>query len=155
MPVHFKRIAYAAAVFTVILPIGILLSWADNLPSLPRFPSDFQTIKPNTALGILLCGLALWVQIHEPVTFARRRVAQTCAALASILAVATLVEYLFSVPLSLNPVRFSPMQVEADASIWDMSPPTAFALLQFGPVEKAHNILLGKPVADHKAAFFT
>jgi PAS domain S-box-containing protein len=132
VPVHFQRIAYAAAVFTVILPIGILLSWAESLTSLPRFPSDFHTIKPNTALGILLCGFALWVQIPEPVTFVRRRVAQFCAALACILAAGTLLEYLFSVPLGLNPIHLSRMDVEADASLWHMAPPTAFALLMLG-----------------------
>ena len=85
VPSHFRRIAYTAAVFTIVLPIGILLSWLESPTSLPGLPSDFHTIKPNTALATLLCGLALLLQIQEPMAPLRRRLAQICATLACLI----------------------------------------------------------------------
>ncbi len=129
---HFRRIAYGAAVFTIVLPIGILLSWIDDPAWLSSLPSSFHTIKPNTALGMLLCGMALWLQIREPLTILRRRMAQACGIIVCLLAAATLFEYLFSVDFGIDRWSLSVPDVTPDPHPWRMAPPTSLAILLFG-----------------------
>ena len=132
VPSHFRRIAYTAAVFTIVLPIGILLSWLESPTSLPGLPSDFHTIKPNTALATLLCGLALLLQIQEPMAPLRRRLAQICATLACLIAGGTLLVYFFLVLTGVHPLQLSRLDIEVVSSPWQMAPPTAFAILMLG-----------------------
>lgn len=129
---HFQRIAYGAALFSVVLPLGILLSWANGPALLPGLPSSFRTITPNTAAGTLLCGLALLLQIRAPLSIVRRRVARVCAAIACLLAMATFSEYLFSFDLGIDRWSLLLRGEEADPYPWRMALPTAVALLMLG-----------------------
>ncbi len=129
---HFRRLAYFAAVFTIVLPVGILLSWMDDSALLSSLPSSFHTIKPNTAVGLLLCGTALLLQIHQPLTWLRRRTARICGLIACLLAAATLCEYLFSIDLGIDSWSLFAPDVTDDPHPWRMAPPTAFAILMLG-----------------------
>lgn len=129
---HFQRIAYAAAIFTIVLPLGILLSWANGIPLLSELPSSLHTIKPNTAVATLLCGMALLLQIHAPLSPIRRHIATLCAGIACFLAIATLSEYLLSIDLGIDRWSLSVPDAEPDPQPWRMAPHTAVALLMLG-----------------------
>lgn len=127
-----QQVAKSAAALTVVLPIVVLLCWTYDSTLLSALHSSFSSIKPDSAMGILLCGLALWLQIETPLTTVRRRVAQACGALACLLAAATLTEYLFALDLGINRWFFTVSEVAADSSPGRMAPPTAFAVLMLG-----------------------
>jgi PAS domain S-box-containing protein len=83
-------------------------------------------------LGLLLCGIALWLQIHEPLTLVRRRMARACGLIACLSAMVTISEYLFTMDLGIDrrllPLRDVLQQPQADHIVL----PTAFALLALG-----------------------
>ncbi len=128
---QFHRLAYSAAIFTILLPVGILLSWLNDPGLMPAIPTSFYRIQPNTVIGTLLCGLALWLRIRPGPSGARHRVAQVMALGVCLLAVATLFEYLFSIELGID--RWGPpFQNGGGPHPYRMAPPTAFSLLLFG-----------------------
>ncbi|MBA2485473.1 MAG: PAS domain S-box protein [Nitrospira sp.] len=128
----FQRTAYAAAVFTVVWSLAIFLRRTGDSAPFSIFPAAFQTIHPNAALGMLLCGTALWLQICEPLTDLRRRLARVCGTAACLLAVATLGEYLFSVDLGMDRWSLFVPDMTAESGSRRLAPPTAIAILMLG-----------------------
>jgi PAS domain S-box-containing protein len=129
---HFQRLAYAAAGLAILLPLGLLLGWTIDPALLFRLPASFHSATPNMAVGALLCGVALLLQIQAPLSERRRRAAQMAATITCLLALATLLEYLFSIDLGIDRWGFTRPDEEAVLHPWRMAPPTAVALLSLG-----------------------
>ena len=95
-----RRMTLASSVCGVLAAgIGFfgLLSWATGIVFLRRVVGDHSEIKPNTALGLLMCGLALCA-LHSRSLGERTRkwTARGLAAASMLVIAATLAEFLFS-----------------------------------------------------------
>ena len=124
--------ARSAALPVIFLPIVIVLFWTFNISLLSDLHSSFDAITPTTALGLLLCGLALWLQINEPVTVVRRRLAQACGFIACLSAAVALTEYLLSIDFGIDRWLLSMRVIAPEPHPGLMVPPIAFAILMLG-----------------------
>src|SRR2546421_6643571 len=102
VPVHSRLIStlglvpVAASLMTLLLACFSLIGWLFNLALLRSVFSGWPNMVPNTALGLIITGGALWL-LHNalPSEQWKRRVAQIGAALVVLLALLTLGEHLF------------------------------------------------------------
>lgn len=129
------------------MPAGILLVWFVDPAGRLGINASLLILKASTAVGTLLCGFSLLLQIRMPLTLLRRRVAQGCALIACLLAIATAIEYLFSIGLGFDRWSFAP--AAADPYPWRMAPASTVALLMLG-LSLLH--LNSAPVRRHDAA---
>lgn len=127
-----QRIARSAALLAIILPIVVFLFWAFDIRLLADLHSSFDAITPITAWGLLLCGIALWLQINEPLTAVRRRIAQACGVVACLSAAATLAEYLFTIDLGISHWLLPMRDIAQELQPGHIIPPTASAILILG-----------------------
>jgi len=82
----------AAAVF--MCGFAALMGWAFDVAVLTTMALGTATMKPNTAIGFMLCALSLWCLSGASLLSAqRRRVGQVSAAVALILALLTMTGY--------------------------------------------------------------
>src|ERR1041385_352838 len=98
---HDSRLPWNARRGTAVASLAVLLfgclglaGWVLQAPSWPSALERLPLLAPNTAVCFILTGLALWLQRTEEPGTARRRVAQGCAALAVVLGLLTVIEYL-------------------------------------------------------------
>lgn len=119
----FARKLGAAAIVAALL---VLAGWAFDIQILKSVIPGASSMKANTALGFLLCGLGLWLLTTPPAAArTHTRLAAIYAGLVALLGMATLAQYLFSVNLGIDTL------LVADANP-RMAPATAFAFTLLG-----------------------
>ncbi|WP_005224244.1 response regulator [Marichromatium purpuratum] len=85
-------VARAAALLVVVLGATAVLGWLPHPPGAPALPAPAETMRPGTALGVLLCGLALWAAADG-----RQRTPSTSAVLVGLVGVLTLLGHALGV----------------------------------------------------------
>jgi PAS domain S-box-containing protein len=106
-PPSSERAQRAIGLFTAIVGLLVLSSWALGLRLLRSFREQWASMKPDTALGFVLIGLSLWA---HGVQARRRTFSRACAVGAAALATVAVGEYLVDNPIGIN--RF----------FWELSP---------------------------------
>lgn len=103
-----RRFAAVAAVITALAGALALAGWALNLGLLKSLVAGPPTIKPLTALGLLLAGTALWL-LGEPAATGQRRqegwqrrLGLICAGAVAVLGGLTLLESLPGIDPGIN-----------------------------------------------------
>ncbi len=102
----YRTIARLGAVVLVLLGAVVLLGWVWNIGFLTTVLPGRITMKPNTAIGFLFLGVALFLLTRSEKT---RRAQLWCAAPAIVVILAgllTLFEYLFHVDLRIDQLLF-------------------------------------------------
>jgi len=92
----------------VVMAIGVLvmLGWAFSIEVLKRvFPTE-GTMKPNTALGMILLGGALGVLMKSGASDMARKIGRVAAVLATLIGAVTGVEYLSGSDFGLSDLIF-------------------------------------------------
>jgi diguanylate cyclase (GGDEF)-like protein/PAS domain S-box-containing protein len=84
------RLAGAVSVF---ISLAVLTGWFLNISFLKNVLPGAQTMKVNTALGLMFAGLALCVEGSDRLTIVGRRVALACAGTVALVGALTCVEY--------------------------------------------------------------
>jgi PAS domain S-box-containing protein len=93
-----------------LLSVGVGLAvllggWAFGIASLRTVLPGYTPMRPNTALGLLLCGAALWLDARQA-RGAERLLAQVCAGMAGLIGVVTLIESILEKNLGIDEVMF-------------------------------------------------
>ncbi len=136
----YRRFSRASAVACAGIGILALVGWTFDLPSLKGLHPRFVTMKPNTALGLLLGGVALLVSVDDT----RRRLARGAAAGVALLGLLTCAEYLLHIDLRIDELLFRDLgSVAGVGSPGRMSPLTAILFSALG----AALLLLDRPRA--------
>jgi signal transduction histidine kinase/ActR/RegA family two-component response regulator len=101
----YRTIARVGGVVLLLLGILVLLGWLWKIEVLTTFPGRI-TMKPNTAIGFLFLGLALFLLTR----YSKARINQLwCAASATVVilvGLVTLSEYLFHADLGIDQLLF-------------------------------------------------
>ena len=96
-------------ILTAFVGLAVLTGWKFDIQTLKSFYPGLISMKPNTAVGFVLCGLALWaLQIPGGTGTAgvRRPIAIAAAASALLLGLLTLSEYVFHFHLGIDEFLF-------------------------------------------------
>ena len=101
-------VAGACAATVVVLVVLTLIGWAAHVPRLRGLVAGPSVVLPNTAVGLLLAALALWLQRGEgrPVGRAARLVAQLAASGTLLLGTLVLIERLAAIDLGIDLLLF-------------------------------------------------
>ncbi len=128
-----RTLTTACALSVQVIGALVLLGWIFDLSSLKHLAPGLASMKPNTALAFILEGLALWFLGRPETTVGRTRAARGAAALAALLGLLTLGEYLLGSDFGLDQVLFR----DTEAGLLypgRMSPATAVDFILFGAV---------------------
>ncbi|MDW8805294.1 PAS domain S-box protein [Streptomyces scabiei] len=124
-----RATARAAALTAALLGAVSLAGWIVDVEALKSvLPGDPESVKPNTAVGVLALGLSLAMVATGP---GRRRkvAARALAALAALIGVLTIVEYTTGAGLGIDELLFTDDTAEAATGTpGRMAPNTAVAL---------------------------
>ncbi len=121
------------AVGVAVLGAATLAGWVLDVPALRSVLPGSVTMKANTALGFILCGISLWLMDRSEPESAARRFGQVAAMFAATIGTLTLAEYVFSWDLGIDELL---VRDSADAAATSdsgrMAPNTAFCFLVTG-----------------------
>jgi hypothetical protein len=92
-----QAFAWWAAVGAAAIGSLVLVGWALDLPFIVRLHPTWPSMKPNTALSLILSGMSLALLARTPVARSRRLVSGVLAAAVGLMAAAAISSYLFSV----------------------------------------------------------
>jgi two-component system sensor histidine kinase/response regulator len=131
--------AFAGGALAILVGIFVTLGWMLDVSLLKSVLPGRATMKPNTALCFMLCGIALLLVTgtnHRKrlVNNLRKGVVPFCAGVVTIIGVATLTEYLFALDLRIDSLLFrNAVLAEATNSLGGrMSGSTALAFVFLG-----------------------
>ena len=100
-------VARAAGLAIMAVGFTVLLGRTLGVPAVARLGLPYPEMMPNTALGLLLCGVPLLAP-QKSVTLIGRRLVGACVALVTLLGAATLFEHAVDVDLGLDRLLFPP-----------------------------------------------
>ena len=95
----YRTIARLGALLLVLLGSLVLLGWLWNVGFLTTVLPGRITMKPNTAIGFLLLGVALFLLTRSSQTRSTQLWCAASAALVSLVGLLTLSEYVFHADL--------------------------------------------------------
>jgi PAS domain S-box-containing protein len=115
----------------------VLVGWALGVRTLTSVMPGYTTMKPNTALCLVLAGLALWLLRLRPsqgdeLNPKHRRFGQICAVLVAFIGLLTLGEHLFKLNLGIDQMLQRDTMTDARVPPGRMSIPAAFGLFTLG-----------------------
>lgn len=102
-----ERFVLTTAAVTIFLGVLVLIGWAFDIAAFKSLVPGYVTMKPNTAIGFVLSGVALWLLQNEQRALSGHvtkgiLVSRICAVLVLSLGLLTLGEYMFGVTLGLD-----------------------------------------------------
>jgi signal transduction histidine kinase len=97
--------ALGLAIAVIAVGVVVLAGWLLDIERLTSLSTSFASMKPNTAIGFVLVGLAL-LEIFLPENRRRRIGSLACAGAAAAIGGLTLIEYAFSADLGIDELVF-------------------------------------------------
>ncbi len=115
-----------AALIVIALGVVVLGGWAANVEWLTTLRPGLASMKPNTAISFLLCGVSLWAALSP--AKAPRRLGGVCAAAVAAIAAATLLQYVLAADFHIDQALFVD-RLSTSGSPGRMGPNTASSFL--------------------------
>ncbi len=103
---QLKQFTVAAAVTVTAVGALVLAGWAFEVGALKSVLPGFASMKANTALGLVLAGVALWLRADEYASQRRRQAGLVCAGLVTLLGLLTFSQYVFGIDFGLDQLLF-------------------------------------------------
>lgn len=122
------RISSLTAVLAGLLA---LVGWIGKIPLFKSVLNDAVEMKANTALGLIVAGVALWI-LHLQRPANARRAGQLMSVAVALLGLATLSQYLFGWQLSIDELIVPDLHGIYAKARGRMSPHSALALIGIG-----------------------
>jgi PAS domain S-box-containing protein len=110
-----------------------LVGWALHIPALTRVLPGAVEMKANTAVGLILCGAALFI-LADRAAPSVERAAQAFALAAAAIGLASLAEYVFAWQLGIDEFLVKDTNIAYNPFRGRMSPFSAAALIIMGSV---------------------
>jgi diguanylate cyclase (GGDEF)-like protein/PAS domain S-box-containing protein len=123
----------ASAIAAVGIGCVVLCGWAFRIEVLKSILPGLVAMRANTALGLALCGISLWLLLPEESHTRRTRIAHFLAMLVVLIGAATLTEYVLGLNLRIDQLLFDePAGAVGIFSPGRMAPTTSTAFLAIG-----------------------
>jgi len=124
------RVARVALALATVVAVLALVGWVVNAPTLRGVASGWASMRPITAVAVLMLGFALWPGPASPIADLAR---QGAAALVAAIGLLTILEYGLGLQLGLDNLLFR-SQVAAIPSLHPgrIAPTTALTFLLLG-----------------------
>ena len=106
-PRSVERLATTAATAVALTGFAVFTGWLFDVPALKSLNPHWATMKPNTALGFLLAGLALWLLTPVEIPPARRRAGYLAAAAVAAIALLTIAAYALDYDFGIDQLLFA------------------------------------------------
>ncbi len=111
----------------------VLYGWAFHIELFLSVFSGFVSMKANTALGLALSGMSLWLLLPSDATVGRRRLGRLLALFVVMLGACTLAEYVFGFDLAIDQLLFNePVGAIATYAPGRMAPTSTTAFIAIG-----------------------
>ena len=128
----YRQAARAAGGIVTAIAVLVLTGWLFDISAFKSILPGLATMKANTALGFGLIGLSLLLVSGKPGNKWGKRISKGCAALAVLIGVLTLSEYVFNQDLGIDQLLFKDSSTPGSAHPGRMSPVTALNLSLLG-----------------------
>ncbi len=125
-------VARVAAVLAAIVALAVLAGWIGDIAALKSVLPGYATMKPNTALAILLAAISLWLVTSDGVDDKPSAAHRISALAAALIAGLTLIEYAGGLDLGIDQLLFTDSDPLSLPHPGRMSAPTALCLAMFG-----------------------
>jgi PAS domain S-box-containing protein len=126
----------SVSIFSTSVGCVVLVGWFVNMPSLKTVIPGLASMKANSAICIVLCGLSLWFRNRNTTKSVDGKfvldLAGHFALAVTLVALATLVEYVFHWNLGIDQLLFRDIVTDGHSPAGRMSPPTATCFLALG-----------------------
>ena len=126
-----KSFSRAASLTAILIGGLVLVGWSFDIGTLKSVLPDLPNMMANTALGLGLAGVSLWLHQREEVNQWRHHVAQGVAFAVVLVGLLTLSEYLFGWGLGIDQLLFKDTAMGATYP-GRPSPHTALTLVLIG-----------------------
>lgn len=120
------------ALFTALVGAFALLGWALDITILKSILSGWATVKPNTAIGFILCGAALALLRNETRPRWADRAGKVCAVAVALLGAVTLAQYLLGINIGIDELLFRDVDTLLTSHPGRMAPVTALNFIFCG-----------------------
>ena len=104
---QFHIAAGTIAAVVALAGLAVLLGWVFEIPSLKSPFANSSTMKPNTALGLILSGVALALYQLPKLSLAAERVLRVVAGLAIVIGGLTLLQYVTGASVGIDQLLFA------------------------------------------------
>gem|GEM_PF-635282 len=129
----YRNISRVASGVALAVGFLVLVGWRFNIPVLTSMLPGLATMKANTALGLILCGISLWSLNHKEMKKSMRILANACVTIVLLIAALTLGEYLSNRDFGIDQLFFQDTTADPGTSFpGRMSPAAALNLLLLG-----------------------
>jgi len=130
---RFRRISIVLALSAAAIGLAVLIGWLIDNPLLKSVRPDFISMKPNTALCLVLLGLALALQQTSSTSQAGRISARLLAILVAGIGLLSLSQYVFGIDWGIDQFIF-PESPGASRTVYlgRMAPTAAIAFMLLG-----------------------
>ncbi|MBI3653082.1 MAG: PAS domain S-box protein [Acidobacteria bacterium] len=129
---RYKIYARHAAVVVIVLGGVVALGWVFNLALFKSLSPGLVSMKFNTALCFILCGLALYLLTRETTGPRALVLVRAGALLAALIGLSTIVEYLTGREFNIDQWVFRDLDATQTSHPGRMAPLTGFSFLALG-----------------------
>ncbi|TAL06487.1 MAG: PAS domain S-box protein [Verrucomicrobia bacterium] len=127
-PITFPQVA---GLGSAAVGLFVLAGWGLNIPWIKSVLPGAVTMKANTAIGLLLAGMALWL-LDKQTSPGLRRLGQGLAVLVALIGLATIGEYAYGWRLGIDELLFRDTADAYSSMRGRMSPYSAVAFAALG-----------------------
>ena len=103
---RLKRFSNLSGILIFLVGLVVLIGWSYNIAILKSPGPGFSSIKSNVGLAFIFIGISLWMQQTRRINTKYRIASQLLAAVAALIGLLTLTEYLFNINIGLDQMLF-------------------------------------------------
>lgn len=121
--ISLEKVPRISSVAVFLVGCIVLVGWQFALPMLTSLLPGISTMKANTAVGFIPCGISLWLLSYKQAKEPTRLLGNACATLTVLMGLLTLSEYIFNRNLGIDQLLFKDTLTAAcfclaGASLW-------------------------------------
>jgi PAS domain S-box-containing protein len=133
-----QRIATISAICVVAIGATALFGWVIGNDTLKTLAAGTASMKPNTAICLLLCAAALWCAAQERRTAWTRLIHIFAPLVVAAIALLTLLQFVFGVNFGIDEALFRDPATYAQAAPGRMAIPSIVAFLLFASAVRSN-----------------